>query len=81
MPASEAAPASGAVSRPPAVHRRGAPWAAFAPLLVAPTLPLIRQALPKMGVSRRNTHVVFGGAVLASLAHAGYVMSSDSTVL
>jgi hypothetical protein len=47
------------------------------PLLYAPLLPLIRIGLRGNPPMR---DAAFAGAVLAALAHAGYIMSSDSTV-
>ena len=47
------------------------------PLLYAPALPLIRLGL------RHNPPLrdaAFGAAVLTALAHAGYIMFSDSSV-
>eukprot|EP00793_Prasinoderma_coloniale_P001317 PRCOL_00005092-RA len=47
------------------------------PLLYAPALPLIRQALRKYPKQR---DLAFGAGVLTALAHAGYIMSSDTTM-
>jgi hypothetical protein len=49
----------------------------MAPLLYAPLLPLIRLGLRKNPPLR---DAVFAGAVLTALCHAGYIMSTDSTV-
>ncbi|CAL5224287.1 g6953 [Coccomyxa viridis] len=49
------------------------------PLVYAPLLPLIRIGL-RNRVSPGTRDAVFGAAVLTALAHAGYVMSSDSTM-
>ena len=47
------------------------------PLLYAPLLPLIRLGLRHNPRARDRA---FAGAVLTALAHAGYIMSTDSTV-
>lgn len=49
------------------------------PLLYAPLLPLIRIGL-RGRLPQRQIDVIFGGAVLTALAHAGYIMGSDSSV-
>lgn len=48
------------------------------PFLYAPLLPLIRVSLRHRPATRDRA---FAGAIACALAHAGYVMSNDSTVL
>ncbi|BDA46809.1 hypothetical protein COCOBI_09-2620 [Coccomyxa sp. Obi] len=60
-------------------RRRGPNWGILVPLIYAPLLPLIRIGL-KNRVAPATRDKIFGAAVLTALAHAGYVMSSDSTI-
>ena len=58
-------------------QRRRRQFTMLAPLAYAPLLPLVRIGL------RRNPPLrdaVFGSCVLLALAHAGYIMSQDSTL-
>lgn len=48
------------------------------PFLYAPLLPLIRVSLRHRPAIRDRA---FAGAIACALAHAGYVMASDSSVL
>merc|ERR1711992_241784 len=54
-------------------------WNVYAPLVYAPLLPLLRLSLNGR-VNARTRDAVFFSAVFCALAHAGYVMSSDSTM-
>jgi len=58
--------------------RHGIKWNNMVPLLYAPALPLVRIVLRNHPVIRDR---VFLGGILTALAHAGWVMSSDSSVL
>lgn len=49
------------------------------PLMYAPALPLIRIGL-RGRLPQKQIDYIFGGAVLTALAHAGYIMGSDSSV-
>ena len=52
-------------------------WSLLIPILYAPAFPLLRIALkgnPKLPLA-------YGGALGLALAHAGYVMFSDSSCL
>ena len=49
------------------------------PLMLAPALPLIRIGL-RGRLPQQKIDIIFGAAVLTALAHAGYIMSSDSSV-
>ncbi|KAM3572661.1 hypothetical protein VYU27_005347 [Nannochloropsis oceanica] len=49
------------------------------PLIYAPILPLIRIGL-RGRIPQRQIDIIFGGAVLTALGHAGYIMASDSSV-
>ncbi|XRB00198.1 hypothetical protein NFJ02_08g138970 [Pycnococcus provasolii] len=67
---------------PQAANRRGAPsWHMFAPLVYATVIPSIRHIGKRVGASKQTTHLVFGASVLTALAHAGYMMSQESSVL
>jgi hypothetical protein len=63
----------------PAAPRRQPSWHAFTPFVWAPVMYTLRFAL-KGRVTSATQHKIFGGAVLGALSHAGFVMSSDSTV-
>ncbi len=58
-------------------RRRASQQRMMVPLLYAPLLPLIRLGLRNNPPLR---DAAFGAAVLAALAHAGYIMSTDSTM-
>ncbi|WZN59806.1 hypothetical protein HKI87_02g13340 [Chloropicon roscoffensis] len=60
-------------------RKREPNWSLFAPLLYAPLLPLLRISLNGR-VPARTRDAVFVSAALTALAHAGYVMSRDSTM-
>ncbi|CAL8471427.1 g10969 [Coccomyxa elongata] len=60
-------------------RRPGPNYNLLVPLIYAPLLPLIRIGLKKR-VAPATRDKIFGAAVLTALAHAGYVMSSDSTM-
>lgn len=47
--------------------------------MYAPALPLIRIGL-RGRLPQKQIDYIFGGAVLTALAHAGYIMGSDSSV-
>lgn len=49
------------------------------PLLYAPVLPLIRVGL-RGRLPQKQIDIIFGASVLTALAHAGYIMASDSSV-
>lgn len=49
------------------------------PFMYAPALPLIRISL-RGRLPQQKIDIIFGAAVLTALAHAGYIMSSDSSV-
>lgn len=49
------------------------------PLMYAPALPLIRIGL-RGRLPQKQIDVIFGASVLTALAHAGYIMGSDSSV-
>lgn len=60
-------------------ERRTTTMRTFAvPFLYAPLLPLIRVSLGHNPPLRDRA---FGAAIAVALAHAGYIMSSDSSVL
>lgn len=59
--------------------RREPNWNMFVPLVYAPLLPLLRLSLNKR-VAAKTRDAVFFSVVLGALAHAGYVMSQDSTM-
>ena len=74
-----------ALTRPPACphsaayneQRRRRQFTMLAPLAYAPLLPLIRIGLRHNPPVR---DVVFGSSVLLALAHAGWIMSQDSSM-
>jgi hypothetical protein len=58
------------------VHRREPNWALLVPIFYAPAFPLMRIALK--GNPRLPQY--YAGALGAALAHAAYIMFSDSSV-
>jgi hypothetical protein len=58
-------------------QRRRRQYTMLAPLAYAPLLPLVRLGLRKNPPLR---DAVFGSCVLLALAHAGLIMSQDSTL-
>ena len=59
--------------------RRQPNWNVMAPLIYAPLIPLLRIGLNGR-VAPRTRDAVFASSVLLALAHAGWVMSGDSTM-
>jgi hypothetical protein len=58
----------------------GINWSLLVPLAYAPLLPLLRIGL-RGRLSKRHLDLVTGGTIMVALAHAGYIMLGDSTVL
>jgi acyl-CoA hydrolase len=61
------------------MQKRQPDYNKLVPLVYAPALPLLRIFLNKR-VPPGTRDIIFGGAVLTALAHAGYVMSGDSSM-
>ena len=71
-------------ARPPraqTVVKRGVNWNLLVPVGWALALPMARLGLRRSAVPAAQQNNVFAGIVAGSMAHAAYVIFSDSTVL
>lgn len=58
----------------------GVNWSLLVPLAYAPLLPLLRIGL-RGRLPPRQLDLLTGGTIMVALAHAGYIMLGDSTMI